>query len=880
MSSERSKSSPASVRRQGETESERALGATNSRETEISRTDHAREELRARAEATTLRLKLLANGYTPLPNKNKKPGLCAWGKVAVTEAEIQRWGRSRGLLATGIRVENGLVVIDIDVDDEALVSRICNALMDIVRVLGDETTPWLERSSGGFKIALYVRTEEPFKRKATCRYVMPGYKPDDAKAPTALVEIYGGASDRQFGSFGAHSHEDDDYLKGAVLRSYKWADLSPADVPLTALPLVTEAQIDYFVHAAEQILKDAGCALVPVKSGRRAGDGEGKPVYVLTDDMSFRSKEHGTLTLAELRSLADAPGDLRVAMDWLEGPQAVNTSKGSVWLDGKGRLVIYNFEDETRYMEASERPTTAEQNAARQKTEEVVSALADKLKEKAISPKRLKIKADDDHNAALAKFVQLYAYCPTSPLPVVPIRPEATNGDGAMTVANARLLVARHAKEERGPKGGVHKISVVDSWINDKRRVVVAGVRVAPGKEWPVYTENGVTYVNSYRPPDHSALGGKPDTLLAFIAHLVPDAAEREWLLDRLAHKLAHPDIPGPAVIFVAHEAFGTGRGTFFRLLRAMIGPKYSCELPFADFMGKTYQAQYNEWLTKLLVCINESSDEQTGSRYDNRRAAYEHLKELCEPRPHEVPIKLKHDRNYTALVSASFFIATNHADALPLPGDDRRFAVLTNGEKMTAEEARCYNGAVDHPAQVAAFYHWIMTRGYGGFDPFADPPLFAGKVQMADTGVSDLDEAWADALAALPEVFTMEALYRAVMAEANAAGAELPRSAKDIIKARAKSSLKRVGLKNGRNGCVRDGARKHTCYCKNAANAKKWTNEDHETLKAAVLGAPKAAPTTNLPSAGAAVDNVVTFSGPKKEKRGGQYGARGSYKR
>ncbi|WP_156032050.1 DUF5906 domain-containing protein [Shinella sp. DD12] len=817
---------------------------------------------------TETRLKTLENGYTPIRNRDKATYMKGWPDTEITEAEIKSWSRMRRDAATGIRVENGLAVIDVDVDDKGMVETFRGIMMDVVPELELEETPWLERHSGKAKVAWFFRTDEPFGKLKTAVFVPPGFKPDDPDAPTGFVEIFGGASARQFGAFGPHSHDE----RGAVVRSYCWGERSPLDTRLEELPVITKVQFVELSHRFAEALKAASWTIQPLT---RFSDHAGGRDFKLTEDGPYHCIDGVSRSLTELQAAAGGRDALRCSMSWKEGPQAKNRTRGLVGLTAKGVVFVHDTQDAVTYLPISAKPTTAEQDVAKLKTEEMVKAMAEKMNERRVSPARLKIKRGngndgDDHDTALAKFVQLYAYCPTSPLPVVPIHPEATNGEGAMTVANARLMMLPHAKEELGPKGGVHKTSVVDSWLNSDRLITVAGVRVAPGKEWPVYKEDGATYINRYRPPAHPVGVGSPDTLLAFVAHLVPHTAEREWLLDRLAHKLAHPDIPGPAVIFVAHEAFGTGRGTFFRLLRALIGPKYSCELPFADFMGKHYQSQYNEWLTKLLVCVNESSDEQTGSRYGNRRADYEHLKELCEPRPHDAPIRLKGVTNYTALVSASFFIATNHADALPLPDDDRRFAVLMNGEKMTPKEARRYNGAVDDPAQVAAFYHRLMTRGYGAFDPFVDPPLFAGKVQMADTGVSDLDEAWADALAALPEVFTMETLNRAVMAEAHAAGAELPRSAKDIIKARAKSNLKRVGVKNGRNGCVRDGARKHTCYCKNAADAKKWTNEDHETLKAAVLGGGGAATI--------AADNVATFPGLKKGKRGGQYGPRGPY--
>ena len=66
---------------------------------------------------TDLRLQLLKNGYTPLPNVFKRPGIPAWQKIQPDEAMIRTWDRQHKTLTTGIRLENGLVAFDFDIDD-------------------------------------------------------------------------------------------------------------------------------------------------------------------------------------------------------------------------------------------------------------------------------------------------------------------------------------------------------------------------------------------------------------------------------------------------------------------------------------------------------------------------------------------------------------------------------------------------------------------------------------------------------------------------------------------------------------------------------------------------------------------------------------------
>ncbi|WP_439628630.1 DUF5906 domain-containing protein [Shinella sp.] len=785
-------------------------------------------------DVTIQRLKALSNGWTPIRNVDKATYMKGWPDLEIDQDEIMSWDRMTRDAATGIRVENGLAVVDIDVDDPEIVRLIGEALMDLVPAMELEDTPWLERHSGKAKVAWFFRTDEPFGKLKTAVFVPPGCAVDDEDAETGFVEIFGGGSARQFGAFGSHSHDE----RGNTLRSYGWRDRSPLDTRLDELPVITKAQFVELSHKAAEILKAAGWLIQPLT---KFSDHAGGRTFDLHDDHMFHCNDGVPRTLVELQAAAGGRDPLRCSMSWKEGAQAKNRTRGLVGLTKGGLVFVHDTQDAVTHLPVSAKPTTDAQDVAKQTTEEVVTALADKLKERQISPGRLKIKHDDDYDAALAKAVQLYALCTTARAQVVPVYPEATNGDGAMTLQNFRVLLSPHDKEEIGPKGGVKKISVVDAWSKDRLTGRVAGVRVAPGKERPLFTENGETYINRYRPPVHAAGVAPPDKLIAFIARLVPDPTEREWLLDRLGHKLAHPDVPGPATVFVSHKVFGTGRGTFFQLLRALLNGRYFRELSFSDFTGKTSQSQYNDWAgSALIACINESSDAETGSRYSNRRAVYEHVKEVVEPRPHEVSVKQKGEPNYVTVSATSFFIATNHADALPIPHDDRRIAVLMNGERLTEEEAGMFNEAVASPAEVAAFYHWLLKRGYGAFNPFAPPPLFKGKQRMADANVSAFDEAWADAMKDLREVFTSEALRRAVMAAAHANGAEMPPQVRELITNAMATDLFRVGERNGHNWHVKVEGRKLGVYCRTRADAEKWTEADSALLRAVVLAKPK----------------------------------------
>src|SRR5690606_8789763 len=156
----------------------------------------------------------------------------------------------------------------------------------------------------------------------------------------------------------------------------------------------------------------------------------------------------------------------------------------------------------------------------------------------------------------------------------------------------------------------------------------------------------------------------------------------------------------------VAHQTCGTGRNTLGDLLGLMIGETYVREVPFETFAGKTYQSQYNEWQTDcLLVVVSESAEETDGSAWKTKRNTYERLKQIVDPRPgRKVLVNAKGLRNAYATTCASFFIATNHADALPIPENDRRFCVVQNGDGQTPEYWRELREWMGVRANVAAF--------------------------------------------------------------------------------------------------------------------------------------------------------------------------------
>lgn len=769
-----------------------------------------------------LRLQLLTNGYSPIRNMDKRTFMPAWPTVTLDEAEIESWTRKHSRhKATGLRVENGLCVIDFDVDDGETMEEITRAVIFAYPKLGGSDV--LVRWGKGAKEAWFLRCDELFTRLHTRSFIRPGETADDS---THRVEIFGGSSPRQFGAFGPHTLDE---KTGEALVTYEWAsyggtEYSPATVKLEHLYEVEKKVLWDVIDIAERVLLARGWT---VFERSKKGESAAGRVFDLTPEMVFECNDGGTYTLDELRELAKREEGLRCSASWLEGPTAVNRTRCLVSLARSGNVAIWESMEGVTHMEQIDQPVDYGPELDR---------IAEKLKELDDRRKK-KIKTSDECLTAATKMMEAFAYCPARKLSVVPLW--ATSMEDGYQMTPFRLTYLPNCMVEKGPRGGEKKINPVDIWMADERRITVEGLRMRPDQQRPTFKEDGKEYVNVYSPPYHKQDVGDFRPGIRFIEHLLPNPEERHYFLQWLAFKLRYPHIPGPAIVMVAHATFGTGRGTLAELMSRLFGKNYVRQLPFETFTGKTYQSQYNEWQSEaLLVCVNESSEADGVSSYQNKVNTYEHLKEVVEVRQTMREIKLKGDRNYWALSSTSFLIFTNHIDALPIPEHDRRFCVMENGEPKHVSYWQALNAWMDDEENVAALYHWMMEYDLEGYSPYAKPPTFAAKAAMIDEAKSDLDSAISTALDNMPgAVFTMAQLDKYVRMVADTdSTVELPRPLGPILKKVARKVLTRVGIRDGVNWQTRFDDGRYPVYARTRGVASVWTDVVTEELKTEVL--------------------------------------------
>jgi len=291
----------------------------------------------------------------------------------------------------------------------------------------------------------------------------------------------------------------------------------------------------------------------------------------------------------------------------------------------------------------------------------------------------------------------------------------------ARTEVTRRSFNAIYAHLEfRSPhgKGGLIQASQwFDAYRQPRDARVLAGITYAPGL--PALVErDGDVLGNRWQ----DARPGRPIAAqgaglwLAHLESLLPDAAERDALLDVLAFKLQRPDVKVNHGVLLAGHA-GCGKDSLMApFLRAVCGPHQRNR---GLVQGDELNGQFGYHLECEVLVLNELRDSDANAR----RALANKLKPLLAAPPEYLSVNRKGLRPYDAINRMLVVAYSNEQVPLVIDSSDRRWLAL-----------RCAGGRMD-PADAELLWSWYAAGGYDAVSEY----LYARDVAKFNPGAAPI---------------------------------------------------------------------------------------------------------------------------------------------
>jgi hypothetical protein len=701
--------------------------------------------------AVALKLKQLGYDVIPLYDGKSKPPK-KWPELLNTPEEIATWNDPT--IAVRTFGTETVVWFDADVQRQDALDGI---LAGWTERWPDFMARCVRRHSGAVKVTLVGRLVTDKKRMWSSRYGVTEENPGGNR-----VELFTSNDRRYVAVWGKHS----------AGREYGYTGPSLEDVAIADLPLFLEEDLNDLLRIANEVMERLG--LEKAEDGDASGMGA-DVLYDLTPEMTAELEDGSTVTLTELADLA-AGRFVYVHGRIFDSGSAHFRVKAKVTSAG---LTLWDFgtDVEHRWAHLGAQPDVLGPLLKRLKEdvgerETVFSKPPPPYEPPVIAPDAEAPPPPPDGAPFEERWKWLlstYGYCAVTDTVVELWRPSA---ECQLKPAAFERRFSVWFEKIVGPRGGVTTLRATDVWGEQECRMHLQGVRMRPDMPYPLYEEGGEPFKNTYKRPVHAGVGDI-GPWLRFMVHLLPNEIEREWFCSWLAHKWRNPGVPGVAVVMVACDGngpvYGAGRGILRDVLARLIGPKYVQPVDFDVLTGKSAQGVYTDWgAYALLVTVNEAKDTADSGRWAEKRAVYERLKELVEPRAIERLFHVKGSPAFRALSFASYLIFSNNRDSLQVPPDDRRFTALANGKRMTGAMAQELTWWMQNPGSIAALARWLDARDLTEFDAFT-PLVTATKTAMQELARSEMDDWFAAARERIgrDQLFVSSEVYAIIVGEA-----------------------------------------------------------------------------------------------------------------
>jgi len=258
----------------------------------------------------------------------------------------------------------------------------------------------------------------------------------------------------------------------------------------------------------------------------------------------------------------------------------------------------------------------------------------------------------------------------------------------------------------------------------------LVGVTYAPGENI-LCAREGLVYGNRWRdarPP--VALGVDPAPWLKHVERMIPDAMEREHVLNVMAFKVQNPNVKvNHAVLHGGHP--GSGKDTMWAPFFWAIGGDSLANVKKLD--NKDLSTPWGYHLECEVLIINELRQPEAS----DRRALENSLKPVIAAPPEYLSIQRKGLAPYEAVNRLQVVAFSNERMAITIPSNDRRWFVLWSDALCMDAGAASRMWAWYKAGGFAAVAAWLASRDVSAFNAGAAPPMTEAKAIMVETGMS-----------------------------------------------------------------------------------------------------------------------------------------------
>ncbi len=245
-------------------------------------------------------------------------------------------------------------------------------------------------------------------------------------------------------------------------------------------------------------------------------------------------------------------------------------------------------------------------------------------------------------------------------------------------------------------------------------------------------SSSGAAIYNTWRDSRIKPVEGDVSVFLEHMAYLFPDEAERSFVIDYLALLVQRPETKITFALLVRGRQ-GTGKSWIGLLAARMIG-----EVNVGRPMNSVVVDKYTDWQEGRQLVIIEELMALGRQEVANRLKPVITDSELC--------IRPMYGRAYNLPNHLNLICFTNHADALPIEADDRRWlAVFSPAEPACETYYDRLFGFLD-AGGAAAVAHWLLARKIG-LNPKGRAPWTSGKDEMRGFTLGEAEQVLSELL-------------------------------------------------------------------------------------------------------------------------------------